>query len=190
MPRSTRELVVSAVQGLAADPTDVANVEELTGRPGYRLRVDGWRVIWALDGERLAILVLNMGARGGVLQMSNVQVIEQGGKPVFYVVPAALWEKINREAEDIDDVTAFDRAMASGDGLLRFPAAVAHAMAEGVHAVRAWREFRGMTQDALAMAARVSKSFISQIEGGKREGSVRTLKQLAGALGIGVEALT
>jgi hypothetical protein len=92
--------------------------------------------------------------------MSKVQVIEQGGKPAFYVVPAALWKKISAKAEDLDDVAAFDRAMANDDGV-RFPEAVAHAMAEGVHAVRAWREYRAMTRDALAVAANVSKPFIS-----------------------------
>jgi transcriptional regulator with XRE-family HTH domain len=59
-----------------------------------------------------------------------------------------------------------------------------------MHTVRAWREYRGMTQDALAAAANVSKPFISQIEGGKRAGSMRTLKKLASALGVGVHALT
>lgn len=121
--------------------------------------------------------------------MSEIQVIEQGGKPAFYVLPAALWEKVRGKVEDLDDVAAYDRAMANDDGA-RYPAEVAHAMAEGMHAVRAWREHRGMTQDALAAAAGVSKPFISQIEGGKREGSVGTLKKLAAALGVPLAALT
>jgi hypothetical protein len=60
--------------------------------------------------------------------MNQVQIIEQGGKPAFYVVPAALWKKISGKAEDRADVAAFDRALAGDDGL-RFPAAVAHAAA-------------------------------------------------------------
>ena len=104
--------------------------------------------------------------------MNKVQVIEQGGK-----------------VEDLDDVAAYDRAVASDDGT-RYPAAVAHAMADGIHPVRAWREHRGMTQKALAVAAAVSKPFISQIEGCKREGSVGTLTKLAAALGVPLAALT
>lgn len=121
--------------------------------------------------------------------MIEVQVIELGGKPAFYVLPAALWERIRDKVEDAEDVAAFDRAMASDDGV-RIPAKVAHAMADGTHAVRAWREHRGMTQDALAAAAGVSKPFISQIEGGKREGTTATLKKLARALGVPLDALT
>src|SRR6185312_5681308 len=123
------------------------------------------------------------------LQMNKVQVIEQGGKPAFYVLPAALWEKVRGKVEDLDDVAAYDRAMAADDGT-RYPADVAHAIADGLHPVRAWREYRGMTQEALAAAAAVSKPFISQIEGGKREGSVGTLKKLAAALGVPLAALT
>lgn len=121
--------------------------------------------------------------------MNGVQVIEQGGKPVFYVVPAALWVKIIRKAEDADDVATFDHALAKDDGV-RYPEAVAHAMADGVHVVRAWREYRGMTQDALAAAASVSKPYISQMEGAKRVGSMATLKKLAQALGVSLDTLT
>ncbi|HXE20815.1 MAG TPA: hypothetical protein VN617_00580 [Rhodoferax sp.] len=39
---------------------------KLVGRLGYRLRVGGWRVIYTLDAGRLVILVLEIGARGGV----------------------------------------------------------------------------------------------------------------------------
>jgi transcriptional regulator with XRE-family HTH domain len=46
-----------------------------------------------------------------------------------------------------------------------------------------------MTQDALATAAGVSKPFVSQIEGGKREGSTATLRKLAAALGVSLDAL-
>jgi DNA-binding XRE family transcriptional regulator len=87
------------------------------------------------------------------------------------------------------DEAAYDRAVASDDGV-RYPEQVAHAIADGVHPVRAWREHLGMTQDVLAAATGLSKPFISQIEGAKREGSVSTLKKLAAAMGVGLEALT
>jgi DNA-binding XRE family transcriptional regulator len=120
--------------------------------------------------------------------MNGVQVIKQGGKPAFYVVPAALWKKISNAVKNADDVAAFDRAMAGDDGL-RLPESVTGAMGDRMHAVRAWREYRGMTQDALATAAHISKPFISQIESGKRGGSMRTLKKLAAVLGVGVDVL-
>ena len=121
--------------------------------------------------------------------MSRVQVIEQDGKPVFYVVPADLWERLRaaaEEAEDIADLVRFDR---EDDGL-RFPAAVALAIADGVPRLRAWREHRGMTLQALADAAGISAPYICQIEGGKRAGTTATLKKLAAALGLPLAALT
>ena len=95
---------------------------------------------------------------------------------------------IEDSVPDLKDVAAYDRAVANDDGV-RLPAEVAYAIAKGVHPVRAWRKHRKLTQDALAIAAGVSKPFISQIEGGKRDGSTATLKKIAGALGVQFEAL-
>jgi len=120
---------------------------------------------------------------------STVQVIEKDGKPAFYVLPAALWELVREAVEDAEDVAAYDRAVAADDGV-RYPAAVAHAMAGGASALKAWREHKGLTVQALADAAGVSKPYVSQIEGGKRTGTVATLAKLAAALGVPVGALT
>jgi len=47
-----------------------------------------------------------------------------------------------------------------------------------------WRLERGLTQDALARLARVSRPNLSAIERGHREVSLSTLRALAAALGI------
>ena len=120
--------------------------------------------------------------------MSKVQVIEKDGKPIFYVVPADLWEQVKGALEDAEDAAACAEALANDDGV-RFPAPVAMAMADGVHPVQAWRKHKGLTTQALADAAGVSKPYVSQIEGGKRKGTAKTLKALAGALGVPVGAL-
>ena len=120
--------------------------------------------------------------------MSKVQVIEKDGVPVFYVVPADLWERLREAAEDAEDLADLERFEREDDGV-RFPAAVAMAMADGMHPVQAWRKHKGLTAQALADAAGVSKPYVSQIEGGKRKGTAKTLKALAGALGVPVGAL-
>jgi len=66
MPRNTRELIQSKVQALAVAPTEAQNVKKLVGRPGYRLRVGDWRVIYDIEAGRLVVRVLEIGARGGV----------------------------------------------------------------------------------------------------------------------------
>lgn len=120
--------------------------------------------------------------------MTAVQVIQKDGKPAFYVVPANLWNKVRSVIEDAEDNAAFDRAIANDDGD-RIPAEVAFAIADGASALKAWREHRGLSQDALAEATGLSKPFISQIEGGKRAGTAATLKKLAAALSIPAGAL-
>ena len=120
--------------------------------------------------------------------MSKVQVIEKNGKPEFYVLPAAMWERVRELVEDTEDVAAFDRAIAVDDGT-RIPMQIVRAELSGTHPVRAWREYRNITQDALALAAGVSKPFVSQIEGGKRAGSTATLKKLAKALKVPMDLL-
>jgi transcriptional regulator with XRE-family HTH domain len=76
------------------------------------------------------------------------------------------------------------------DDGLRFPLPVAMALAEGMHAVRAFREHRQMTQDQLARASGLSKPFLSQIEGRVRAPSLAAPRRLAAALEVPVGVLT
>ena len=66
---------------------------------------------------------------------------------------------------------------------------VVRAELDGIHPVRAWREFRQLTIQALADAAGLSGPYVSQIECGKRTGTVTTLKKLALALDAPAGAL-
>ena len=120
--------------------------------------------------------------------MSNIQVIEKDGVPAFYVLPASLWERVRdavEEAEDAADLELFDRA----DDGTRIPLEVLKAEMDGDHPVRAWREYKGLTLQALADSAKVSKAYLSQIECGKRVGTTATLKKLAVALGVPINVL-
>ncbi len=90
--------------------------------------------------------------------------------------------------DDADAVAAYDRAVAQDDGFT-IPAAVMRAELDGSHSVRAWREHRGLTLQALADAAGISKAYVSQIEGGKRAGTAATLKKLAKVLRVPLDAL-
>lgn len=55
--------------------------------------------------------------------------------------------------------------------------------------IRVWREHRGMTAKVLAEEAGIAQPFLSQIETGKREGTVDTLRSLADALGVTIDDL-
>ena len=67
MSRNTARLIREKLGQVAQDPyARNPNVTKLQGRPGYRLRVGDWRVIYELEDDRLVILVLKIAPRGGV----------------------------------------------------------------------------------------------------------------------------
>ncbi|MDR3212900.1 MAG: helix-turn-helix transcriptional regulator [Azoarcus sp.] len=120
--------------------------------------------------------------------MTQIQFIERDGKRQFAVIPIELFNRMADYAEDAEDAALFDAAMAADDGF-RIPAAVVDAILEGAHPVKAWREQRTLTQEALAAQAGISKAYLCQIETGKRQGAVKTLRALSRALDVPLDAL-
>jgi DNA-binding XRE family transcriptional regulator len=59
----------------------------------------------------------------------------------------------------------------------------------GEHPVRVWREHRGLALGALAKQAGIAQSYVSEIENGRKRGSVRALAALAKALRVDIEDL-
>ena len=120
--------------------------------------------------------------------MSRVQVIETDGKPAFYVVPADIWLRVREMVQDAEDAAAYTEAVTQDDGF-RVPLSVVEAKLGGASQLRAWREHRELSLQALADAAGVSKPYVSQIESGKRTGTAATLKKLATALNVPADVL-
>lgn len=59
----------------------------------------------------------------------------------------------------------------------------------GESPVRVWREKQGLNQRELAIAAEISQSHLAEIETGAKNGSVETLRRLARALKVDLDAL-
>lgn len=70
-----------------------------------------------------------------------------------------------------------------------YTAAEAKRLLAGESPVRIWREKRGMTQRALAAAARIPAGYLSEIESGKKPGSAAVYRALAKTLLVPMEDL-
>jgi mRNA interferase RelE/StbE len=67
LPTAWQKRIVAKIRGIAESPyASNKNLTKLQGREGYRLRVGDWRVIYELQNDRLVMLVLEVGARGGI----------------------------------------------------------------------------------------------------------------------------
>jgi mRNA interferase RelE/StbE len=67
MPTNEARRIVEKIDQLAAQPEQLAQqVKRLQGRPGYRLRVGDWRMIFDADGDVLDILAI--GPRGCIYE--------------------------------------------------------------------------------------------------------------------------
>ena len=105
------------------------------------------------------------------------------------VLSRAAWKKIGEALEDAEDRAAVRASKArekSGedDGL---PVAFYRRLRSGEHPIRVWREYRGLGLNALADRAKVARGYLSEIENGKKTGSMAALRRVADALKIALD---
>ena len=120
----------------------------------------------------------------------SVQVILKEGQPEYAVLPYDVYLRLVEDAEMLADVRDYDAAMeriAAGEELI--PAEVVYALLDGGNPIRVWREYRGLSQAELAAKAGISASYLSQLESGKRDGTVEVLSALAVELGVALDDL-
>jgi len=121
----------------------------------------------------------------------NAQIIEKNGKPEWAIIPYGEFIKIQElleDAEDIKDIEVNLKAIEENREIV-VPGEVTFAIVEGTHPIRAWREYKNMRINELAKRVGISGSFLSQIENGKRNPTIETLKTIASALDIEPEML-
>jgi DNA-binding XRE family transcriptional regulator len=89
------------------------------------------------------------------------------------------------------DVAAYDRfkeKLAAGEEEM-IPAEFVYRLMDGENPIRVWRDFRGLASKELATAVGISPAYLSEIETGKKEGSVSVLKNIAKALRVDLDDL-
>jgi mRNA-degrading endonuclease RelE of RelBE toxin-antitoxin system/DNA-binding XRE family transcriptional regulator len=179
--------IVDKIEQFAADPRSQANnVMALAGSPYIRLRVGDWRVI--MDDQGNVLLVLQIGPRGDIhRQEASVQIITTPNGESLVILPLADYERLVDQA-DIARANRIKRAVASGEEEV-VPAAIVRRLIAGENKVKVWRSHRGLSGRDLAAAAGVSAPFISEIESGRKDGSVSVMKKIAEALKVDLDDL-
>jgi DNA-binding XRE family transcriptional regulator len=103
---------------------------------------------------------------------------------------ADLERRLN-EAEDAYDALAMrlaeiEHVVSGGEWV---PGEVVDRRIAGDHPIRVWREHRGLRSQDLARQAGISSALLSEIENGKKEGSIKTLAALARAVRVELDDL-
>jgi DNA-binding XRE family transcriptional regulator len=92
--------------------------------------------------------------------------------------------------EDIIDGLTADAAMARiRAGEETWPAELVYELWDAKSRIRVFRKYRGLTMTALAKAAGISQPHLSDIENGKKTGSVDVLKRIATVLKVDLDDL-
>jgi len=120
----------------------------------------------------------------------RIEKITRDGK-VFAILPIERLKKLMDDAEMLADIAAYDAAKArlklSNEELV--PLEIDERRLAGESTVKIWREYRGLTQEKLAKASKVSRSMIAAIEAKHKTGGIGTLKKLAAALKVDLDEL-
>ncbi|QLA20477.1 helix-turn-helix domain-containing protein [Desulfolutivibrio sulfoxidireducens] len=107
---------------------------------------------------------------------TSPQIIEHEGQPLFVVLPYAQYLALTREAVDDDVAIPWEVSKL--------------ARREKKSLMRAWREYLGLTQEAVAARAGISRGAYAQMEAKGAKPRRVTLLKIATALGVRPEQLT
>ena len=121
----------------------------------------------------------------------SVQIIEKNGKPEWAVIPFSEYKKLQEaleDAEDIKDIEESVQAIQEGKEIT-VPGEVTFAILDGINPIRAWRNHKQIKMNELAKKVGISSAYLSQIENGKRNPTIDTLKAIAEELNIDIEML-
>ncbi|MCW5590388.1 MAG: helix-turn-helix transcriptional regulator [Legionellales bacterium] len=106
--------------------------------------------------------------------LTNIQIIKQGDRPAFVVVPYQDWLEITEQQQPEHYIPH---------------EVVGLQLKHGISLIAAWRRYKKITQTALAKKIGVSQPALAQIEKADSQPKEQTLKKLAKALNISVEQL-
>lgn len=119
----------------------------------------------------------------------RVQTIEKDGEPEYAVIPIEEYRRMVTALEDAADVAAIERAWGEDAAGETVPGEVVNSILDGASPLRAWRTHRGLTLEVLAERICVSKGYLSQIEQGRKPGTLGVFRRLADVLDVPIDDL-
>jgi len=121
----------------------------------------------------------------------NVQIIEKNGHPEWAIIPYKEFEVIREAIEDAEDIRDIEKNLKAihKNKEIVIPGEITFAILDGENPIRAWREYKKIKLNELAQKIGISASYLSQIENGKRNPTIDTLKLIATALRVDTELL-
>jgi DNA-binding Xre family transcriptional regulator len=99
------------------------------------------------------------------------------------------FDRVVDRLQDLEDAEFMRGIEADPNGRVYLPAAAVKRMIAGESPITLWREQRSLSVTALAEKAGIGRSYLSEIEGGKKPGSVTALRSLAYALDVSIDDL-
>ncbi len=119
----------------------------------------------------------------------DVQLIVKDGEPQYAVIPFNAYRRMAAALEDAEDAAAIDQAWEDDAAGETVPGEVVNGILEGGMPLRVWRKYRGMTLATLAGQVGVSRGYLSQIENGRKSGTIDLFRRLSGALDTSMDLL-
>ncbi|MEA5535562.1 helix-turn-helix transcriptional regulator [Crocosphaera sp. XPORK-15E] len=106
------------------------------------------------------------------------------------VIPVEMYEQLLEDSEMLADIQVYDKAKNREEE--SFPLDLVERISIcGENPLKVWREYRHLTQEQLAEAiGSISKDYISELESGKKAGSIKVLKAIAAVLDVDVDMIT
>lgn len=110
------------------------------------------------------------------------------------ILPRKEYERLVAKAAEADEDTGTARLVSRArrqiaSGALLLPKDVVDRLAQGESAVRTLREWRGVTQIALSSKTGLSQGHISDIENGRRVGTLDALRRIADVLKVPLDLM-
>jgi DNA-binding XRE family transcriptional regulator len=105
------------------------------------------------------------------------------------ILPRAEYDRLVAAHDMSVDVAIYDRfyeRLARGEEEL-IPSDIVDRLLDGENKVKVWRGHRGLTARELAEKTGLSASYISEIESGRKEGSISAMKKIAEVLGLDLD---